>query len=167
MNNTLCYSYLASLVLTAGQARAQTPVRVISVDSLLVRQEKLKWLALSRGEFGQHPEWLTADFMNIGYLPDGTVMRYRQGAQVANPGQAPNKRLKLPPATFAVSDFHVLTASPEVRIVTYQARGPMSLFVSSTWVKQGESWKTLFYQATAFKPVEGATTSNPTTGQTR
>jgi hypothetical protein len=149
MNRVFIGQTLLLGMLTTMRLAAQS----LPVDSLLVRQEKLKWQALSRGEFGKHPEWMTADFMNIGYLPDGTVMRYRKGEQVPNPGQAPGKKLSLPPATFAVSDFHVLTASPDVRIVTYQARGPLNLFVSSTWVRQGSVWKTLFYQATAFTPV--------------
>lgn len=146
---------LLLLALCAPGPVGLAPLRVqaLPVDSRLVRREKLKWPALSRGEFSQHLGWLPADFMNIGYLPDGSVNRRRQGEQLLNPGRVPGKRMALRPASFALTDFHVLTAGPDVRRVPHIARGPLNRYANSTRAKQGAAWKTLFYRATAFQPA--------------
>ncbi len=118
------------------------------IDSLLINWEKLKWEALSKGQFGLHNEWFAQDFSSIGYMPDGSVYR----AEKRNVSKPTNEleKAKLPAADFALSNFKVVTASSEVKIVTYQADGPLNIYVTTTWVKRNNKWLTVFYQATKY-----------------
>ena len=119
------------------------------VDTLLINREKVKWEALKTGQFGMNHEWFAPDFVSIGYMPDGSV--YKSGkTNTSKPANAPEKD-KLPPADFALSNFKVVNASPEVKIITYQADGPLNLYVTTAWSKRGKLWMTVFYQATRYK----------------
>ncbi|HET7537492.1 MAG TPA: hypothetical protein VFJ90_13615 [Candidatus Didemnitutus sp.] len=60
-----------------------------------------------------------------------------------------------PAGTFKMSDVHIVTLQPGCVVITYIASGPgpdgkpWSAFLSSTWVKRGKEWKTVYYQETA------------------
>jgi hypothetical protein len=120
-----------------------------NLDSMFIGREKAKWEALKTGNFGLHNEWFTDDFSSIGYMPDGSVYRMEKSnlAKPTNPGE----KGKLPAADFLLSNFKVINASETVRLVTYQADGPINLYVTSVWSKRGNEWKTVFYQATKYK----------------
>jgi hypothetical protein len=120
-----------------------------SSDSLLIGREKVKWEALKTGNFGLHDDWFAEDFASIGYMPDGSVYRMEK-ANLAKPTN-PGEKGKLPAAIFLLSNFKIINASENVRIITYQADGPINLYVTTTWSKRGDEWKTVFYQATKYK----------------
>jgi len=141
---------LLSLMVGSSKIFAQQA----SVDSILIKNEMLKWKALSKGEFGSLKELFTDNFFHIGYMPDSSINRYQKGRKIPNPARDFTKKINLPPADFSLSDFNIVTASDDVKIISYIAKGPLDLFVSSAWVKKPEGWKTVFYQATAYKPVQ-------------
>jgi hypothetical protein len=120
-----------------------------NVDSVLIDREHAKWEALKTGNFGLHSEWFADDFSSIGYMPDGSVYRMEK-ANLSKPTN-PGEKNKLPAAVFILSGFKVVNVSESVRIITYQADGPLNLYVTSTWSKKGNDWKTVFYQATKYK----------------
>ena len=118
-------------------------------DSILIDRENAKWEALKTGNFGLHSDWLAEDFSSIGYMPDGSVYRMEKTnlSKPTNPGE----KGTLPAAIFLLSNFKVVNASETVRLITYQADGPINLYVTSVWSKRGNEWKTVFYQATKYK----------------
>ena len=115
-------------------------------DTLLVNREKIKWEALKTKNFGAHVEWFTKDFISIGYLPDASVYRTGFGDNFTFP-----KIDDLPSAVFNLSGFKIVNASTEVKVISYQADGPLNLYVTTVWAKRDNDWKTVFYQATKYK----------------
>lgn len=120
-----------------------------TADSLLISRENTKWEALKTGNFGLHDDWFADDFSSIGYMPDGSVYRMEKSnlSKPTNPGE----KGKLPAAVFLLSNFKVVNASESVKIITYQADGPLNLYVTTVWSKRHNEWKTVFYQATKYK----------------
>jgi hypothetical protein len=148
MNSTkqiLTFTFFVMNILFCSVSFAQNA----SVDSMLVDREKIKWEGLKTGNFGLHSDWFADDFTSIGYMPDGSVYRMEK-ANVAKPTN-PGEKRNLPTAVFFVSNFKVVNASETVRLITYQADGPINLYVTSVWSKRGNEWKTVFYQATKYK----------------
>ena len=121
-----------------------------STDSMLIRYEQQKWDAMRTGDYSILQDWMSDDFFNIGYMPDGSVYRYQKKKKAAVPIN--KKEMKeLPKADFKLSNFKVITATKEVKIVTYIAKGPLNLYITTTWAKRQKNWKSVFYQATAFQ----------------
>lgn len=115
-------------------------------DTLLVSREKIKWEALQTKSFGAHRDWFAKDFKAIGYLPDASVYRTGFGDKLTLP-----KMDDLPAAVFVLSGFKVVNASAGVKVISYQADGPLNLYVTTVWAKRAGVWKTVFYQATKYK----------------
>ena len=115
-------------------------------DTLLINREKVKWEALKTKNFGAHVEWFAKDFAAIGYLPDASVYRTGFGDNFAFP-----KMDDLPSAVFILSGFKIVSASAEVKVISYKADGPLNLYVTTVWAKRDNEWKTVFYQATKYK----------------
>ncbi len=115
-------------------------------DSLLVNREMIKWEALKTKDFGSHAEWFSKDFISIGYLPNSGVYRTGFGDKVDFPAME-----DYPAATFNLSGFKILDVTENVKIISYQADGPLNLYVTTIWVEQNSEWKTIFYQATKYK----------------
>lgn len=116
------------------------------VDALLISREQQKWKALSTKSFGAHAEWFAEDFVSIGYLPDASVYRTGFGKQAEFPDMA-----DFPAATFELSGFKTVDAAPGVKVLSYQADGPVNLYATTVWAKRKGQWKSVFYQATKYK----------------
>ena len=121
-----------------------------STDSMLIKYEQQKWDAMRTGDYSLLQDWMSDDFFNIGYMPDGSVYRYQKKKIAVAPVNKKDMK-ELPIADFKLSDFKVVTATKDVKIVTYIARGPLNLYITTTWAKRQKNWKSIFYQATAFK----------------
>lgn len=143
MKSILCFCYAVAMSFSAY------PQTDAGADSLLIVREKIKWEALKTGQFGMNSQWFAPDFISIGYMPDGSVYRSEKAntARPTNPGE----KAKLPPADFALSNFKIVTATSDVKVVTYQADGPLNLYATTTWAKRGAEWLSVFYQATKYK----------------
>jgi len=115
-------------------------------DTLLINREKVKWEALKTKNFGAHGDWFAKDFAAIGYLPDASVYRTGFGDKVSLP-----KMDDLPSAVFVLSGFKIVNASKDVKAISYQADGPLNLYITTIWAKRENEWKTVFYQATKYK----------------
>ncbi|MDB5202765.1 MAG: hypothetical protein JWQ27_2174 [Ferruginibacter sp.] len=115
-------------------------------DSLLVNRERAKWEALKTKSFGAHPEWFSREMISIGYLPNNMVYRTGFGDKISFP-----KMDEFPAADFTVSGFKIVNATADVKIVSYQAEGPISVYVTSVWARKDNEWKTVSYQATKYK----------------
>lgn len=137
-----------SLALATFVLLLQSPVFAQSNndDTLLINREKVKWEALQTKNFGAHREWFDKDFAAIGYLPDASVYRTGFGDKVSLP-----KMDDLPSAVFVLSGFKIVNASTEVKAISYQADGPLNLYVTTVWARRENEWKTVFYQATKYK----------------
>ncbi len=146
----MCFNSAKSLRITVIviSLLLQSPLfaQSLSDDSLLVNRERIKWEALQTKNFGSHREWFAQDFVSIGYLPDAGVYRTGFGDKFVFPTMD-----ELPSATFVLSGFKVVNASPEVKVISYQANGPLNLYVTTVWAMRNKEWKTVFYQATKYK----------------
>ena len=124
--------------------------KLSATDSLLISYEQKKWDAIRTGDHSVINDLMADDFYNIGYLPDGSVFRSGKPAK-SKAASSAKEMQKLPKADFKLSDFKIITATKDVKIVTYTAKGPLSLYVTTTWARRQKNWKSVFYQATAFK----------------
>lgn len=124
--------------------------KLLNTDSLLISYEQKKWDAMRTGNYSLLQDWMSDDFFNIGYMPDGSVYRYQKKKTRQAPAKT-NEMKELPKANFQLRDFKVITATKDVKIVTYIANGPLNLYITTTWAKRQKNWKSVFYQATAFK----------------
>ena len=151
----LALIFLAIPPLARLKGADQTPVvaPAESLQATLTAKERQKWDAFRTGPSADIFEMFADDFVSIGYKPGPpplTVEMTTKREMLLARGQ------KSPPAEFRLSDFQVMTPNGETAIVTYKARGtentpPGPEFVihaTSVWVKRGEQWLTIFYQAT-------------------
>ena len=125
-----------------------------NVDSMLVSREKQKWEALATGEPNPAAkDWFAKDMHSIGYMPDGTVYRtlYNSEKQSFTKSKDSLAEVKLPKATFVLSDFTVISPTADVKIVTYQSDGPIHLYATTVWHRRNDKWESIFYQATKYK----------------
>lgn len=136
---------LLCLLVYSGSLAAQSG----NPDTLLIKRELAKWEALKTANFGAHPEWYASDFVSIGYLPNASV--YRTGTGKSQTPTVAQSKAKFPAARFQVSGFTIVTASPTVKIITYQADGPLNLYVTTVWTRRNNEWKSVFYQATKYR----------------
>jgi hypothetical protein len=90
-------------------------------------------------------------FHGIGEGPTGPSRSdYAQSASALKGSILP----VFPAGTFTMSDVHVVSLQRGCTVITYIATGPgpdgkpWSAFLSSTWVKRGKEWKTVYYQET-------------------
>jgi hypothetical protein len=132
----------AGLLLLAQSSDAQST----NTDTLLIRREHVKWEALQTKSFAAHADWFAKDFAAIGYLPDASVYRMGFGDITGLP-----KMDSLPAAVFVLSGFKVINASADVKVISYRANGPLSLYITAVWANREGEWKTVFYQATKYK----------------
>jgi hypothetical protein len=93
-----------------------------------------------------------SDFVSVGYGATGPT---RDGVE------ALAERTKTFPSvthgTYIMSEPKVIRLGRDCAIVSYVLAGPWGdrewrAFLSSTWVKRGGEWKTVFYQATGISP---------------
>ena len=125
--------------------------KLTKTDSLLISYEQVKWDAIRTGDHSVIIDWMSEDFFNIGYLPDGSVFRSGKESKPKAASSATAGMKELPKADFQLSDFKVITATKDVKIVSYIAKGPLNIYATTTWVRRQKNWKSVFYQATAFK----------------
>ncbi len=70
-------------------------------------------------------------------MPDTSVYRTQDNnKKVLNSGMPLVYNKPFPKAVFNLSDFHVLSPSEDVKIVTYIANGFLDLFATSVWTKK-------------------------------
>jgi hypothetical protein len=98
-------------------------------------------------------DWFAKDMLSIGYSPDGSVYHtvYNPQKQTFTKANDSLTTVKLPPATFVLSNFKVLSPSADVKIVTYQSDGPIHIYATTVWNKRGDKWQSVFYQATKYR----------------
>lgn len=117
-----------------------------NVDYFL-RLEHAVWRALCEGDMDADRAVLADDF--LGVYPSG---RADKSAHVAQLRDGPTM------STFSLADAEIVILGEGVVLLTYRAefvrRSPASrreaesMFVSSVWRKEGESWRNVFSQDT-------------------
>ena len=123
-----------------------------SLESILTAKERQKWDAFKTGPSADIFEMFADDFVSIGYKlgPPPLTVEMTTKKQMLLAGERSS------PAEFILSDFHVIAPNSDTAIVTYKARGTANtppgpefiIHATSVWVKRGERWQTVFYQAT-------------------
>jgi hypothetical protein len=139
---------MASVVSGAGQSPA--PAKVLSpLEQTLIASEKSLIEAKKKDDGAFFKRTLSADFSLVGV--DGRLLERQEAAE----DLGDSGLVELTPY-----DIKVVAAGEAVAIVTYDAivrkkpeedQGPPPRYqhFSSVWVKQGDTWKLKFHQATA------------------
>ena len=98
---------------------------------------KGKWKSLKTGKMPSG-NWFAKDMQSIGYMPDGNVYHTIYDSEKKRFVKPVDTlaQVKLPAADFILSDFKVVTASADVKILTYQSDGPLNLYATTVWTKR-------------------------------
>lgn len=134
-------------VLLCSTSKAQTSVLP---ENDLIRLERAKW--------GDPPDALTPDaFVNL-FAEDFVSVEY--GADLPPTGVERKTREQvfsgppLPPAKFELTEWQSIQVTPDVVILSYRVKGlsfAWNAYATSTWVRRGDKWYTVFYQASTAK----------------
>jgi hypothetical protein len=116
-----------------------------TVDSLLEKLERAKWLAIETADSEQRSS-------SAPPQPRGQHGQ-SQSASTGNLPATISTSPDLPLGHVTISDFQVQTPSPDIKILTYKAEEPVNLFVSSTWIKRNGIWETQHYQTKHCRPA--------------
>lgn len=155
----LIHSFLVFALMGSGSfANAATPVATTAPSvNLSIAGTPDELIALERQKvdyiFGTPEEKHAAlrlfakDFVNIATGPGGP--------QWEIPDLEAHMKLfpTLPAGTFTMTEIHVTPLARGCCVVSYKIAGPgpdgkpWTALNSSTWVKRGREWKTVFYQA--------------------
>lgn len=135
-----------------ANAAATAPVVNLSIEGtpdelIALEKQKVDYLFGTPEQKHEALRLFAKDFVNIAAGPGGP--QWEVPDLETHMKMFPN----LPAGSFALTEFHVTHLAEGCSVVSYKIAGPgpdgklWTALNSSTWVKRGREWKTVFYQA--------------------
>jgi hypothetical protein len=98
------------------------------------------------------------DFVSVEYGNDFNGLVYRKvGMELSRSGDLAKLGAALDATRFQLTEWKVLHPSRTVAVLSYRVTAPelkWTAYATSIWVRHGQAWKTIFYQASHAQPAQ-------------